>query len=316
MKVYYSEYLQLDKVLTAQQPVSCKLGECMHDEHFFIVLHQTHELWFKQIIYELESINKLFITHRHPLAVALPRMRRVFEIMKAILPELKLLETLSQEQFFQFRDFIAPASGSQSYQFKMIELILGLRNLDEELSNTDHLNEKQLTLLVSTGANLSLQKQTDLYLKEFYSTYNNNFFLERLPSYLKHLHDCGAIFEVLGSDIKDYQDAFIVDGEYEFGEAKFDKISLQSALICLYACENKNLEPLNHIYDFIFLISEIESVFKSWKEIHAMVVRNILGFKSGTGGTTGYLYLKDRINKLSGSAFAKIIYQHDLLIKI
>jgi tryptophan 2,3-dioxygenase len=83
--VYYHDYLQLDKILNAQFPVSAKYGTMAHDEHLFILIHQTYELWFKQIIFELDSIIDLLakpVVDDRCILVVVSRIQRINMIWK------------------------------------------------------------------------------------------------------------------------------------------------------------------------------------------------------------------------------------------
>jgi tryptophan 2,3-dioxygenase len=114
----YSSYLALDEVLGAQRPRSEE-----HDEMLFIVIHQVYELWFKQILHEaallghrLEDLNA---------AGALHTARRIAKILKTIVGQLDVLETMTPKQFASFRPELGTASGFQSEQFRVIERTLG-----------------------------------------------------------------------------------------------------------------------------------------------------------------------------------------------
>jgi tryptophan 2,3-dioxygenase len=127
--VHYSEYLQLDKILSAQRLLSGQKGEPVHDEHLFIIVHQTYELWFKQLLYELDYImdvfRESFIKERELLRVIL-RLHRILKIFKLLIREIAILETMTSLDFMEFRDLLMPASGFQSVQFRLLENKLGL----------------------------------------------------------------------------------------------------------------------------------------------------------------------------------------------
>ena len=131
--VYYHSYLQLDKVLDAQQTMSGLAGvgdgKGAHDEHLFIVIHQVYELWFKQILHELNDVVKIFSQPevRDPqMGTVIHRLRRCTEIQRVLVDQLTVLETMTPLDFLDFRDYLFPASGFQSMQFRKIENILGL----------------------------------------------------------------------------------------------------------------------------------------------------------------------------------------------
>src|SRR5579871_4397861 len=131
--VYYSDYLQLDKILGAQQLESDKPGQVhAHDEMLFIIIHQTYELWFKQVLYEVSSVIDIMaqpnIQDNSPdLFEVNHRLKRVTTIFQVLIDQINILETMTSLDFLDFRNLLRPASGFQSIQFKLLEAYLGLR---------------------------------------------------------------------------------------------------------------------------------------------------------------------------------------------
>ena len=124
--VYYSEYLQLDKILNAQQPESEKENIHADDEMMFIIIHQTYELWFKQIIHELNITRRIFKQPRIPnnspdIFNSVHRIKRICCILEIAVQQMTVMETMTPLDFLDFRDLLRPASGFQSIQFKIIE---------------------------------------------------------------------------------------------------------------------------------------------------------------------------------------------------
>src|SRR4029077_2118524 len=138
-EAYYADYLKLDQLLTAQQPESARRGRPAHDEMLFIVVHQTYELWFKQILHELDRIQADFggdVVEDEYLGRIVHGLDRTNEILKLLIQQLEVLETMTPLDFLDFRDFLFPASGFQSVQFRLIEIRLGLKR-DARLSYAD-----------------------------------------------------------------------------------------------------------------------------------------------------------------------------------
>jgi len=117
----YTSYLALDEVLGAQRP---KTDE--HDEMLFIVIHQVYELWFKQMIHELRHLQQRLEAGEGPRALA--TVRRVLTILKTVVAQIDVLETMTPSQFSTFRTRLESASGFQSAQFRELEAILGRRD--------------------------------------------------------------------------------------------------------------------------------------------------------------------------------------------
>jgi tryptophan 2,3-dioxygenase len=117
----YSRYLALDDLLGAQRPLS---GE--HDEMLFIVVHQVYELWFKQLLHELRHLQRRL--EAGDSAHCLHTLRRILTILKVVVAQIDVLETMTPRQFTSFRNRLAAASGFQSVQFRLLEAVLGRRD--------------------------------------------------------------------------------------------------------------------------------------------------------------------------------------------
>lgn len=118
----YANYLDLEKLLTLQNPRS-KPPE--HDEMLFIIIHQTYELWFKQLLHEFEKIKRDFSAG--DLFGALHSFKRTRTIMKVLVAQIDILETMTPSSFSSFRDRLETASGFQSIQFRELEFLLGYK---------------------------------------------------------------------------------------------------------------------------------------------------------------------------------------------
>jgi len=123
MTLTYEKYLQIDELLKHQQPLS---DDPEHDEMLFIITHQVYELWFKQIIHELADFQSSL--NRQNLPIAMRNLKRVLHILKVLVAQMDIIETLSPVSFHAFRDRLENSSGFQSAQFREIEFILGRRN--------------------------------------------------------------------------------------------------------------------------------------------------------------------------------------------
>src|SRR6267142_4701797 len=128
----YIDYLRLDKILESQYPESDKQNKPAHDEMLFIIIHQTYELWFKQLLYEVESVNQIMqkpsLNDNSPeLQTVVHRLSRCTTILKVLVHQIDIMETMTPMDFLDFRDLLRPASGFQSWQFKLLEARLGLK---------------------------------------------------------------------------------------------------------------------------------------------------------------------------------------------
>ena len=121
--VTYGNYLRLDELLSLQQPRS---SGPEHDEMLFIVIHQVYELWFKQLLHELDRVKALLEqdeSHR-----AQHTLKRILTILKVMVAQLDILETMTPLEFLSFRARLDSASGFQSVQFRELEMVLGLKD--------------------------------------------------------------------------------------------------------------------------------------------------------------------------------------------
>ena len=131
-ELHYHDYLQLDKILNAQSPESDKRNLSAHDEMLFIIIHQVYELWFKQLHYETNSIVEIMkkpaLNDNSPeLQTVVHRLNRMVTILKLLVHQIDVMETMTPMDFLDFRDMLRPASGFQSWQFKELEAKLGLK---------------------------------------------------------------------------------------------------------------------------------------------------------------------------------------------
>lgn len=118
----YANYLDLEKLLTLQNTRSTPAE---HDEMLFIIIHQTYELWFKQLLHEFEKIKMDFSAGA--LFDAIHSFKRARTIMKTLVGQIDILETMTPSSFSSFRDRLETASGFQSIQFRELEFLLGYK---------------------------------------------------------------------------------------------------------------------------------------------------------------------------------------------
>ena len=124
MPVTYSSYLKLRELLALQQPLS---DGPEHDETLFIVIHQVYELWFKEILHELDFLQKELVRPDAPRALA--TLKRILTILKVVVAQIDVLETMTPLDFLSFRARLESGSGFQSFQFREVEFALGAKNL-------------------------------------------------------------------------------------------------------------------------------------------------------------------------------------------
>lgn len=314
--LYYPDYLQLDELLSAQKLESAKRGETVHDEMLFIIVHQAYELWFKQIIWEIDSINELFAQKTVPeqdMGTAIARLRRINEIQDLLIAQIGVLETMTPLDFLDFRDYLFPASGFQSTQFRIVENKLGLRPGDRlKLAGSDYTSrfeedDKQTVLQSAEGPSLFdllerwLERTPFLDHRDFdfWKAYqeavhtrikddrlvveeNPNLSEEEKESQLKD-------FEMV---LKQYQAIFDPDKyalEQTAGRLRMSHRAFQAALfITLYRDQPALQEP----FRILELLMDIDESFTAWRYRHAQMAMRMIGRRVGTGGSAGAKYLE------------------------
>ena len=319
-EAYYSTYLELEKILTAQNPKSNTLKEPVHDELLFIITHQAYELWFKQIIHEIDSIMSLFKSsyiEEKNLSIILNRLSRVAMIQELLINQIKILESMTPMDFLEFRNLLNPASGFQSLQFRVIENKLGLKRENRlkfsKGAYDSHLNkEEQKEAIKSEKDSLFYYLEQWLERTPFINSDNFNFWEEYKTSVHRMLDEDIEIIKTnnnISEDEKEknliqydkiLQNYNIIFDENEYknllktGAKRFSqKACLASLFIMLYRDE----PILDLPYRIITKLIDIDSLMNKWRYGHASLAQRMIGAKIGTGGSSGHSYLRKTLEK-------------------
>ncbi|MBI2379323.1 MAG: tryptophan 2,3-dioxygenase [Gammaproteobacteria bacterium] len=313
---YYGDYLQLNKLLDSQLPQSRVYGTEAHDETLFIIVHQAYELWFKQILHELRSAQAMMAhdeVDERMLGTLNARFDRIRSIQKVLVEQIGILETMTPLDFLDFRDYLIPASGFQSIQFKEIEIRLGLkRAFRSEMDRKffySRINDADRAYLAEREAECSLLESVEAWLERmpFLEFAGFNFWLEYEKAVDLMLHDDEQIVRGnpgLSEDVRAFQlkelaatrENFrsILDAERyaevrEQGRVRLSRRALLAALfINLYRDEPILQLPFHLLTNLV----EVDELFTTWRSRHALMVHRMLGSKIGTGGSSGVDYLK------------------------
>lgn len=250
----YNKYLRVPDLIGLQH---CRSKEPHHDELLFITIHQAYELWFKQILHEIDAAIDLMSKDR--LTAAARAMQRVVEIEKLLVTQIHILETMSPINFLAFRDQLNPASGFQSMQFREIEFASGLKheNLLREFREDEF-------------ASARLQKR-------FAARSLGDAFFAALQ---KRGFDAPA-------------DGSFADAAAESDEAKraYEKRT-RAVLEILNHFEDRYEE-----YQLSEALLEHDEYFSLWRSHHIKMVERMVGTKRGTGGSEGVGYLRTTLDK-------------------
>lgn len=315
-ELYYADYLHLKSLLDAQQPESTRHGRTAHDEMLFIITHQTYELWFKQILHELRSVSSLFAIvplDEKRLNTIVARLQRIVCIQKVINQHIGILETMTPLDFLDFRDYLTPASGFQSVQFREIELRLGLshglqaaayrrfsdedRHYLEDISTQRSLFDDLEAWLARTpfleGRDFNFWKSYRSAVEKMLSSDQETIVNNRLlndaekTKQLKELDNTRQSFACL-FDAQLY-------GQYQ-AQGRFylsHPATLAALFIRLYG-----EEPLLQLpFKFLDCLKDIDEQLTGWRAGHAMMVQRMVGRKIGTGGSSGHDYLESTISR-------------------
>lgn len=317
--MHYSDYLQLEKILGAQQPESDKAGEHAHDEMLFIVIHQAYELWFRQLLYETDSVIGLLgqptLNDDSPeLQTIVHRLSRCATILKVLVHQIDIMETMNPMDFQDFRDLLRPASGFQSVQFKLLEARLGLK-YEHRFGQQYYLSQLRQDEVDRIRAAENAPSLLDLL----------NAWLERMP----FLHDAAAAD--FWADYRRRYQSSLAPGEKNnlgafdhvfFGEASATLAATTSAgatpaaatpgaatptparSLSPAACRSalfimlyRGYPLLQLPYQLLHQLLEIDEQLSTWRYRHMSMVHRTIGTRIGTGGSTGRDYLAAALEK-------------------
>lgn len=293
--VYYSEYLQLDKILNAQQPESEKENINADDEMMFIIIHQTYELWFKQIIHELNITRKIFkqpsIPNNSPdIYNSVHRIKRISAILEIAVQQMTIMETMTPLDFLDFRDLLRPASGFQSIQFKIIEASLGLRYQQRYGQNyyLSQLKEADIARVKEAETEESLLTLINRWLERMPFLKDNELWPDE-PFWAKFRQVYSdSLLDQEKVNLGTYDMLFMNDENYP-AERQFSTGANRSALfIMLY----RDYPMLQLPFELISSLLEIDEKLSMWRHRHIHMVQRTIGKRVGTGGSTGAQYLQ------------------------
>lgn len=242
-RMSYGDYLQLDKILDAQAPLSKA-----HDELLFIIQHQTSELWMKLAIHELGAAARTIA--QDDLQPAFKMLARVARIMEQLNSAWDVLRTMTPSEYTHFRSSLGQSSGLQSYQYRAIEYLVGNKNI-AMLKPHEH-------------------------RQELYDWLDG---IRRSPS----LYDEAiAILKRRG---------FAID-EAVLARDKAEPYQRNDSVKAAWAQIYRDPALYWELYELAEKLVDFEDYFRRWRFNHVTTVERVIGFKRGTGGTSGVAYLR------------------------
>ena len=246
-EISYSGYLELDKILQAQQPLSSA-----HDEMLFIIQHQTSELWMKLAIHELSATCRLIAAD--DLQPAFKTLSRVSRILEQLNSAWDVLRTMTPSEYTEFRGSLGQSSGFQSWQYRMIEFLVGNKSAAMIHSHQD---DKAVVERLEAAHRAPSIYDLTLRLLDRRGLAIDKAIIERDVS-VSHIGDDSVVRAWLSV----YQDP-----------ARFWEL-----------------------YELAEKLVDFEDYFRRWRFNHVTTVERIIGFKRGTGGTSGVSYLRKMLD--------------------
>jgi tryptophan 2,3-dioxygenase len=243
----YSDYLQLDKILDAQQLLSSA-----HDETLFIIQHQTSELWMKLAVHELNATCRLIAAD--DLQPAFKTLSRVSRILEQLNSAWDVLRTMTPSEYTEFRGSLGQSSGLQSWQYRMIEFLVGNKN-GQVLRFHAH-DKAVFDRLEAARCAPSLYDLTMQVLAR-----------RGLPI-----------------------DRAVLERDVSVSHTADD--SVRAAWLAVYREPSRFWE----LYELAEKLVDLEDYFRRWRFNHVTTVERIIGFKRGTGGTSGVSYLSKMLD--------------------
>ena len=298
--VYYGQYLQLDKIIDAQAPESFKEGKTpAHDEMLFIIIHQAYELWFKQILFEVNAVigtmSKPQLNDNAPeMQLVVHRMQRVVTILKVLVQQIDILETMTPMDFLDFRDMLRPASGFQSWQFKIIEAKLGLK-YEKRYGQEYYLSQLQQTeihIIKDAEDGSSVIELVNNWLERMPFAEDAKYWGEKNYWDLYESSFFNSLAEGEKNNLDTYKNIFYNDSKIE--DRSLSPKACRSALFIMLYHGYPMLELPFQLLDTLL---EIDNQLGSWRYRHINMVRRMIGTRLGTGGSTGAGYLQGAMDK-------------------
>ena len=312
--VAYASYLQLDKILSSQSLESAAHDQPAHDEVLFIIIHQTYELWFKQVLHELSSVITMFekvYVDEENIGVAVSRLNRITEIQKVMIDQIRILETMTPLDFLEFRNYLTPASGFQSFQFRELEIRLGLRT-EQRVRYSQQAYHYMYPPAVQEKL-IALEKEPSLF--DLLQTW-----LERTPFLELSGFNFLEVYRAAVQRMLEADQSMAMDDGRSLSEAEkeqrlqllnnterhfqslFDpqiheqliregrrRLSYKATLAALLINLYRDQPILHQPYRLLSTIVDIDELQSTWRYRHALMVLRMIGRTTGTGGSAGWL---------------------------
>lgn len=296
MDVHYHDYLSLDKILNAQDLESAKRNLVAHDEMLFIIIHQAYELWFKELHHEVDSIvgimSKPAVNDNSPeLQTVVQRLDRCVTILRVLVHQIDIMETMTPMDFLDFRDMLRPASGFQSWQFKELEAKLGLKFEQRHGKEyyTSQLKKEHVELIKKAEEGRSLIDLLNDWLARM--PFLQSGADEKFWEHYKEIYS-GSLAEAEKNNVTAFSQVF------DHGEPDPNRsLSPQACRAALFIMLYRGYPLLQLPFQLLHALLDIDEQLSSWRHRHMNMVHRMIGTRIGTGGSSGKDYLKAAADK-------------------
>ncbi len=317
----YTSYLKIQELTNKQELMSLKNSpKPAHDEMLFIIVHQTYELWFKQILWEVDSIILLFdknFVSDSELQLANHRLHRIIEIQRLLIAQIDVLETMTPLEFLEFRNLLFAASGFQSAQFRLIENKMGLRAKDRAIMGGcpyhQFLETKESTQVQAAETSSSLFSCVEKWLERtpylqaeqyvFWHEYKlavEKMFEQEKTYILQHVDNTAnqeLSLKKLDQERLSFQMITDETTYNSYRQESYWKLSHRALMAALFIQVYRSSPKLNPAFQLITSLIDIDEKWTMWRYRHAQMAGRMLGQKVGTGGSSGSEYLKSAAEK-------------------
>jgi tryptophan 2,3-dioxygenase len=316
-EINYHDYLQLDRILNAQFPESNKRQLPAHDETLFIVIHQAYELWFKQLHHEVDSIVNILakpsLNDNSPeLQTVVHRLNRCVTILRVLVHQIDIMETMTPMDFLDFRDMLRPASGFQSWQFKELEAKLGLKfeHRHGKEYYTSQLRSEHIKVIKKAESERSLLQLLNGWLERMpffdekenwknFNTHNGHEDIHPFWSEYRFQYE-HSLADVEKENLQTFDAIFLPGfetGDNQQGPAVQSTLSAAANRAALFIMLYRGYPILQLPFQLLNSLLEIDEQLSSWRYRHMNMVHRMIGTRIGTGGSSGKDYLKAAADK-------------------
>ncbi|MBK9780763.1 MAG: tryptophan 2,3-dioxygenase [Anaerolineales bacterium] len=305
--LYYTDYLELDKILGSQHPKSNE----QTDEMLFIIIHQAYELWFKMVIHELDQVRRIFDTdnvldNAGEMSIAVQKLKRVVKIFEVVNRQVDILESMTPMDFLEFRDLLVPSSGFQSLQFRIIEAKLGLK-MDQRYKSNYYkntrpggFNQRDYDAISSVESEATLKglvikwaERTPFFDEALWRDFQSQYPLEegeqKFWSDYKQIYKNSLSGSVELRQFDELERIFYKEGLGEF--------SVGAMRAVLFIMMYRNLPIFQQPFDLLSTLIDIDEMLSQFRYKHMLMARRMIGMRSGTGGTSGAGYLEGALRQ-------------------